>query len=324
MNLYNGDSDNNNPDVGKDSVEFLVVAFLARRTQIYANQSDMPVNLGENVVVNVDRGEDLGRVMHKLPPWPVPEKVSGTLKRIARIQDLDRYSNNRSFENRVLSFCRKRIQARELEMHLTACESQLDRKKIRIYFTADHRMDFRDLVRDLAGEFHARIELRQLGVRDDAKFKDGIGICGRRLCCSGFLRDFTSVTLRSVREQRLSPNPAKISGVCSRLMCCLAYESEFYRKANRTYPEQGLSIRLDSGKVTIDRVDIFKDSISILHEDGKAEEITSEEFHRRRIQGRKKRSTESHEDANLTGSPGNGTNGNSENRKTTVGKTVIR
>jgi cell fate regulator YaaT (PSP1 superfamily) len=243
------------------------------------------------VVVSVDRGEDLGRVLSKISPEERPDGVAGELARLAGRDDLERDRRNRPFEKRVLDFTEKRVAARGLDMRLTGCECQLDRKKIRIYFTADHRMDFRELVRDLAAEYHARIELRQLGVRDDARHKDGVGICGRRLCCAGFLGEFSSVTLRAVREQHLSPNPAKVSGVCSRLMCCLAYEYDFYRKANRSFPDPGSTVRLGEERVRVDRIDIFGDLIRVVHEDGSAEELSSEEFHRRKEQkGRKKSS----------------------------------
>ena len=269
-----------------------MVAFRARRTQVFANRLSAPLDIGDEVIVSVDRGEDMGTVIAKLPPEESPERVEGEVLRGVGRDDRERARRNRPFEERVLGFARKRIESRKLDMKLTGCEVQLDRKKIRIYFTAGHRMDFRDLVRDLASEYHARIEMRQLGVRDDARHKDGIGICGRRLCCAGFLGDFSSVTLRAVREQHLSPNPAKVSGVCGRLMCCLAYEYDFYRKANRSFPRQGSVVRLGDDRVRVDRIDIFGDLIRVVHEDDTVEELSSEEFHRRKEARSRKKQVE--------------------------------
>ncbi|MBN1434340.1 hypothetical protein JW921_06225 [Candidatus Fermentibacterales bacterium] len=269
-------------------VELVLVVFRARRTQIFANTTGAPVDIGHMVVVSVDRGEDIGRVLSKLSPLEQQVPIAGEVLRTAGRDDIERDRRNRPFEERVLEFAHRRVAARNLEMKLTGCESQLDRKRIRVYFTADSRMDFRDLVRDLAAEYHARIEMRQLGVRDDARHKDGVGICGRRLCCAGFLGDFSSVTLRAVREQHLSPNPAKVSGVCSRLMCCLAYEYEFYRKANRAFPEPGSVVKLGKDRVMVDRIDIFNDSVRVIHEDERAEDLSSEEFHRRKEQSRRR------------------------------------
>ncbi len=168
-------------------------------------------------------------------------------------------------------------------MRLTDCESQLDRNRIRIFFTADQRTDFRGLVRDMASAFRARIEMRQIGVRDDAKYKDGVGICGRQLCCAGFLNEFKSVTLKSVRDQHLSPNPSKVSGACSRLMCCLDYETDFYHKASKTYPRAGLKLRVNGMPALVKDINIFKETVLLLWEGSGDEEVLPiEDFHRRR------------------------------------------
>ena len=265
-------------------LEIIQLAFKSRRLLMFANRTCKPVNMGDMAVVSVDRGEDMGRVVDKLPPIESNiERIEGNFLRISTEADLEKYRLNGDFEKEVLQHCESRVKVRNLEMRLTDCESQLDRNRIRIFFTADQRTDFRGLVRDMASAFRARIEMRQIGVRDDAKYKDGVGICGRQLCCAGFLNEFKSVTLKSVRDQHLSPNPSKVSGACSRLMCCLEYETDFYHKASKTYPRPGLKLKVNGMQATIREVNIFKETVTLQWE-GSGEEETQpiEDFHRRR------------------------------------------
>ncbi|HOP26268.1 MAG TPA: regulatory iron-sulfur-containing complex subunit RicT [Candidatus Sabulitectum sp.] len=263
--------------------EVLQLAFKSRRLAFFSNETSVPVDIGRFAVVSVDRGEDMGRVVAKLDPSEVkPEDIEGRYLRYPCKEDTAAYQANLEFEKEVLDHCEKRVRARNLEMRLTDCEVQLDRNRIRIFFTADQRTDFRGLVRDMASAFRARIEMRQIGVRDDAKHKDGVGICGRRLCCAGFLNDFKSVTLKSVRDQGLSPNPSKVSGSCSRLMCCLEYETDFYRKARKTFPREGTRLKLAGLPAEVKSCDIFRENVFVTYEDGREEQLEIEEFHRRR------------------------------------------
>jgi cell fate regulator YaaT (PSP1 superfamily) len=263
--------------------EVLQLAFKARRTAFYANRTGIPVPTGTLAVVSVDRGEDMGQVVAKALPADVEAlQIEGDFLRLPDGHDIDRWNENRQFEKTVLEHCAERVKARGLEMRLTDCEAQLDRNRIRVFFTADQRTDFRGLVRDLASAFRARIEMRQIGVRDDARYKDGVGICGRRLCCAGYLNDFKSVTLKSVRDQNLSPNPSKVSGSCSRLMCCLEYETDFYRKAARTYPRPGMKLKLNGIAALVKAADIFRETVSVVYDDGSEETVEIEDFHRRR------------------------------------------
>jgi cell fate regulator YaaT (PSP1 superfamily) len=191
---------------------------------------------------------------------------------------------NRSREEEARGVCLGRIESRKLEMKLVDVEMQFDGNKITFYFTAEKRIDFRELVKDLASTFKTRIELRQIGVRDEAKRLDGVGPCGRRLCCSSFLRDFAPVTLRMARDQQLALSPNKISGVCGRLMCCLAYERDEYVEALRGFPRVGARVRtaLFEGKVT--KADVFSRTVTIRA--GEEREIrvalgeVTEEFHK--------------------------------------------
>ena len=265
-------------------IEVLQLAFKARRILKFANRTKNLVNMGDMAVVSVDRGEDLGRVVAKLPPTVSNmERIDGNLLRIATDIDMENFRSNSDFEKEVLEHCETRIKVRNIDMRLTDCEAQLDRNRIRLFFTADQRTDFRGLVRDMASAFRARIEMRQIGVRDDAKYKDGVGICGRQLCCAGFLNEFKSVSLKSVRDQHLSPNPSKVSGACSRLMCCLEYETEFYHKASKTYPRIGLKLKVNGLHASVKETDIFVENVTLLWEESGVEEIlTIEDFHRRR------------------------------------------
>lgn len=278
---------------GPRVLEYLELAFRARRLAIFSNATRIPVDVGDSVVVSVERGEDLGRVVMKYPPGvQLPSEPAGEYVRIATPQDVERASDNAAFERRVTDYCRERIRMRKLEMKLTGCESQLDRKRLRIYFTADQRTDFRALVRDLAAEFRTRIEMRQIGVRDDARHRDGVGICGQRLCCASFLREFSSVTLKSVREQNMAPNPSKVSGACGRLMCCLAYESEFYRRAARVFPDVDSRHRIGNRNATVVGCDIFADTVTVAWEEGPEETLDVAEFHRKRQKQKERRGGE--------------------------------
>ncbi|MBD3277305.1 MAG: hypothetical protein GF388_03310, partial [Candidatus Aegiribacteria sp.] len=264
------------------AIELFRLVFSSRRLDTYINNSSSPVSVGEMVVVSVERGEDMGMVVEKYDPMDPVASIDGVFKRRATPADLDDYRKNRDYEKKVLKFCRERVETRGMDMKLTGCEAQLDRRKIRIFFTADRRKDFRGLVRDIAKKYHARIEMRQIGVRDDARKKDGMGVCGRRLCCSSFLSHFRSITLKTARQQDLAPNPSKVSGVCGRLMCCLNYELDFYRKASKTYPEKGSRARIGKREGTVASVDIFHETVTLEMDGGEERTMDVEKFHRKK------------------------------------------
>ncbi|OPL18140.1 MAG: hypothetical protein AVO35_06450 [Candidatus Aegiribacteria sp. MLS_C] len=282
MNGDEADSGYSYENERSSALELFRLLFSSKRLETYINLTPNPVSVGEMVVVSVDRGEDLGVVVAKYSPRDPVASISGHFLRMATPEDIRNYEENRDFEEKILKFCQKRISTRDMDMKLTGCEAQLDRRRIRVFFTADQRKDFRGLVRDLASKFHARIEMRQIGVRDDARQKDGVGICGRRLCCSAYLSHFRSITLRAAREQDLAPNPAKVSGVCGRLMCCLNYETEFYRKASRLYPQLGTKTTVGRREGRVSAVDIFRETVTLEMEDGEEKVMEIEKFHRRR------------------------------------------
>ena len=196
----------------------------------FFDPGSLPVKQGEYVIVETSRGTECGEVVkgcHTVADSSVVHPLK-TVLRMADSVDIRRMEQNRADEQKAFALCEERIRKHGLEMKLVDVEYTLDRSKILFYFTADGRIDFRDLVKDLAGVFHTRIELRQIGVRDESKMLGGLGICGQPFCCSRFLNEFQPVSIKMAKEQGLSLNPTKISGSCGRLMCCLAYEQKAY------------------------------------------------------------------------------------------------
>ncbi|MCI8447002.1 MAG: stage 0 sporulation family protein [Eubacterium sp.] len=205
----------------------------------YFDPDDMEMETGTHVIVETARGVEFGVVM--IPPKEVEdEKVPQPLKPVIRIatdEDEKQQQKNKEKQEGAYKICLEKIEKHGLEMKLVQAEYTFDNNKLLFYFTADGRIDFRELVKDLASVFRTRIELRQIGVRDETKILGGMGICGRELCCSSFLSEFVPVSIKMAKEQNLSLNPTKISGVCGRLMCCLKNEQETYEYLNSTLPE---------------------------------------------------------------------------------------
>lgn len=278
----NKKSEKDNHNLRYDAIELFQLIFSSKRLEIFANCTKSPVNIGEMVVVSVDRGEDMGRVLAKYDTSVSAGPVVGELLRIAVQNDTDQFEQNRVYEDKVIEFCKDRVKTRKLGMKLSCCEVQLDRRKIRIYFTAEQRTDFRGLVHDLASRFHARIEMRQIGARDDARKKGGFGPCGRQFCCSSHLCKFKTITLKNVREQHLPQNPYKVSGVCSRLLCCLDYEMEFYHKAEKLYPQIDSEVRIGKHTGKVISVDIFDETVILKMDDDSEKEMNIEDYHRRK------------------------------------------
>ncbi|MZP29259.1 hypothetical protein GTO91_06005 [Heliobacterium undosum] len=198
----------------------------------YFDPGDLNLPLQEKVIVETARGIEFGEIV--ISPREVPEEsLVNPLKRVLRVatpEDVKQVEENRNKETSAYEICQKKIAAHQLPMKLVDVEYTFDSSKIIFYFTADGRVDFRELVKDLASVFRTRIELRQIGVRDEAKMIGGIGCCGRVLCCASFLGDFEPVSIRMAKDQNLSLNPTKISGICGRLMCCLKFENDCYER----------------------------------------------------------------------------------------------
>jgi len=221
---------------------------------------DITTKIGGFVIVEAERGLDYGQVISE-PVTEVKGKIPHPLRKIVRVAneaDLKQIEESRKKIQEVIRTCAKKIEEHKLHMKLVEAEYSFDRSKIIFYFTAEGRIDFRKLVKDLAKIFKARIELRQIGVRDEAKLFGGFGSCGRLLCCRGHLRGFEPVTIKMAKQQGLPLNPPKLSGVCGRLMCCLSYESKTYRELSKKLPKEGDKISTPEGKGKVISVNILK------------------------------------------------------------------
>ncbi len=219
----------------------------------YFNPGSLPLQAGSTVIVETSRGQELGEVVTEIKEVQKEDLVL-PLKAVVRVaapEDCQKVQENRRKEEQAFRIGQEKIAKHKLDMKLVDVEYTFDRSKIIFYFTADGRVDFRELVKDLASVFRTRIELRQIGVRDEAKMIGGLGTCGRELCCCTFLGDFEPVSIRMAKDQNLSLNPTKISGICGRLMCCLRYESDTYEDAKGAFPKVGDAVitRVGTGKV---------------------------------------------------------------------------
>ncbi|MFH1878828.1 MAG: stage 0 sporulation family protein [Candidatus Omnitrophota bacterium] len=234
----------------------------------------------DKVIVEADRGLEYGVVIspnemaESLPPEENPIKK---IIRKANPWDEDQISKNESKAKDLIKVCYEKIQEHKLPMKLVNAEYSFDRSKIIFYFTSENRVDFRDLVKDLASIFRVRIELRQIGVRDEAKMLGGQGPCGRTLCCMAFLKDFEPVTIKMAKIQNLPLNPSKISGLCGRLMCCLGYEYKCYRHYSKGLPKIGKEIKTEHGKGKVIAVNPLKRTISVDYGDGVVKDIVVED-----------------------------------------------
>ena len=233
--------------------EVISVRFKEVGKNYYFDPQGKTYNKGDSVIVETARGLEYGRVT--IPNRSIDdEEITSPLKpviRLANEKDIEIITENKEKEKSAFDICIKKIEAHGLDMKLVDVEYTFDRNKILFYFTADGRVDFRELVKDLASVFRTRIELRQIGVRDESKKVGGLGICGRPFCCNTFLGDFQPVSIKMAKEQNLSLSPVKISGTCGRLMCCLKYEQEAYEHLLRVTPKHGAIVETKDGKGTV-------------------------------------------------------------------------
>ncbi len=242
----------------------------------YFDPEEHEVKRGAHVIVETSRGMEYGTVV--LPSQEIEEeKITQPLKPIIRIaseKDTEQYEENREKEKKAVPIAKEKIREHGLEMKLIDVEYTFDRSKIVFYFTADGRVDFRELVKDLAGVFRTRIELRQIGVRDATKMLGGIGSCGRELCCHAYMQDFIPVSIKMAKEQSLSLNPGKISGMCGRLMCCLQYEADTYAYLNKKLPRPGDIVTTPyQTDGTVHSVDVLRQRVKVIVDVGDEKEI---------------------------------------------------
>ncbi len=247
------------------------------------------IKKGDHVIVETARGIEFGTVVADMKEV-ADDKVIHPLKPVLRIsnqRDVEQEAANKLKEKEAYRICLEKIQKHGLEMKLIDAEYTFDNNKVLFYFTADGRIDFRELVKDLAAVFKTRIELRQIGVRDETKIVGGIGICGRPLCCHTHLSDFIPVSIKMAKEQNLSLNPTKISGVCGRLMCCLKHEEETYEELNRKLPGIGDFVTTDDGlKGEVQSVNVLRQLVKVIVENGDEKEIREYEVGRLRFRKR--------------------------------------
>ncbi|MFO7154278.1 MAG: stage 0 sporulation family protein [Caldicoprobacter oshimai] len=238
----------------------------------YFDPNDIELKPGDHVIVETARGIEYGEIV--VPPKEVPEEdIVPPLKKVIRKateEDELKVKENKEKESKAFEICLREIAKHKLPMKLVGVEYTFDNNKLIFYFTAEGRVDFRELVRDLAAIFRTRIELRQIGVRDEAKMIGGLGPCGRNMCCCTFLGDFQPVSIRMAKEQKLSLNPAKISGVCGRLMCCLKFEQDFYEDVLKRMPKVNKEVLTPDGKGIVVDINVLfeKVKVKLVQEDG--------------------------------------------------------
>lgn len=230
---------------------------------------------GDAVIVETARGLEYGDVVTGVREVP-DEEITPPLKpvvRIATVEDAQREQDNKRKEKDAFAICQKKILEHKLEMKLVSVEYTFDGSKILFYFTANGRVDFRALVKDLAAVFKTRIELKQIGVRDEAKMMGGLGLCGRPVCCAQFMGDFQPVSIKMAKEQNLSLNPTKISGVCGRLMCCLKYEQDHYEATRKRMPRVGRDVKTPDGVGPVTEINILRETVRVRITQGDSSEI---------------------------------------------------
>ena len=266
---------------------FAEISFKGNR-KAYFGYTNLNLRPDQHVIVEADQGKDLGKVTavgaiaeRKCSSsnggcaTPAPEKQ---VLRIAHSDDIEKSQTLRKDEDRVRVEARKLVTKHQLSMKVTEAEWQFDRNRLTVYFTAEKRVDFRQLVRALASKFKARIQLKQIGVRDEAALLGGVGRCGRELCCSTWLPELKPVSLQLAKSQGLSLNPSQISGCCGRLMCCLMYEHRTYVEARRRFPREGRKIRTGRGLERVVTIDIWNDTVLLKDDEGTRRTLTLEQL----------------------------------------------
>jgi len=261
----------------------------------YFDPKNAEVKRGDHVIVETARGVEFGTVV--MPTTELEdEKITQPLKPVIRVateEDVKTEAKNREKEKEAFKICLEKIHKRQLEMKLIDAEYTFDNNKVLFYFTADGRIDFRELVKDLAAVFKTRIELRQIGVRDETKILGGIGVCGRPLCCHTYLSDFVPVSIKMAKEQNLSLNPTKISGICGRLMCCLKNEEDTYEELNRKMPNVGDFVTTDDGfKGEVSSVNVLRQLVKVVIDVDDEKEIKEYKVNQLKFKSRHKKNND--------------------------------
>jgi cell fate regulator YaaT (PSP1 superfamily) len=265
--------------MGKNA-KLVEVVFKGERRAIYRDRNEIEIKEGEYIIVEAERGQDMGKAscVGSLIRLKRGKGETRSVIRKAVADDLAVLVKNKEKEKEAFKICKEKIAASRLDMKLIDVEMQFDGSKITFFFTAAQRVDFRELVKELASVYRTRIELRQIGVRDEAKRICGLGICGRKQCCSAFLNEFEQITTQMAKNQQLALNPTKISGNCGRLLCCLRYEDDLYQEVFKAYPEIGSRVKIDTKTGILDFINLFTEKGLIRYEDGTQEWLTPDEI----------------------------------------------
>ena len=263
-------------------IKVVGVKFKTAGKVYYFDPDDLQVEIGTNVIVETARGMEFGTV-NMAEKEVHPSEIVSPLKKIIRIadeKDYKKHKENEEKKERAIKLCQEKVDKHKLEMKLIDVEYTFDNSKIIFYFTADGRVDFRELVKDLAGVFKMRIELRQIGVRDEAKMVGGIGTCGRSLCCHSWLSEFEPVSIKMAKVQNLSLNPTKISGICGRLMCCLKYENDVYCELKKGMPDTGEKVKTPDGMALVVETNLLENKVKtrLILEEGSKEKNQPEKL----------------------------------------------
>jgi len=264
----------------KPNPKIVKLKFKGGNRVLCLNPLDFPVQPNDKMVISVDRGEEIGSALPPVSSPILPEDLSEipALLRKATLADLSQNNENRLREKNALEFCIAKVNELSLPMKMIDVDLRLDRRKIVFYFTADDRIDFRELVKLLAAEFKTRIEMRQISSREEMKRTDGVGPCSLRLCCASFIDDFDPISTQLVKEQNLPMNPAKISGVCGKLKCCYRYEHDFYEEILKNYPAYGSHLKVADKEGVLEKIDIFAQTMTIRYDDNQMEDFPLSDF----------------------------------------------
>ncbi|MCX7725430.1 MAG: hypothetical protein N2053_01145 [Chitinispirillaceae bacterium] len=265
----------------ENKYKIVEVSFKGTQKDIYHNKNELELTIGDYVIVEAERGVNLGKVSLVGQLVKLKKDKEDQLKNIVRKAteaDLEILAKNKEKEKSAFALCKEKVKFYNLEMKLVDVELQFDGSKLTFYFTAAQRVDFRELVKDLASIYRTRIELRQIGVRDEAKRLGGYGICGKPQCCSIFLKEFAQITTQMAKDQQLALNPSKISGNCGRLLCCLRYEDDMYVEIFKKFPPIGSRIKINEKSGVLSYINIFEMKGLLVFDDQTQEWFTEEEL----------------------------------------------
>lgn len=291
-----------NKETSEGEHQFYRVRFREDGQHFTASYMENHLIAGTTVLVETDHGLEPAKIAGDSPMCGCKShksKAPYTIKRVAHDNELEKYRNLSTSEGRAFASCNSLIQKHKLNMHLVRVERFFNGSKMIFYFTADNRVDFRALVKDLVQEFRTRVEMRQVGVRHETKMIGGVGTCGRELCCSSFIKKFDSVSIKMAKEQDLPLNPTKISGVCNRLLCCLTYEYDTYKKQRKSMPKPGKRVKIDGETYLVRRQIVLKNAI--LAENSSGEEVTLSEEQWRSFQPVKRQNSDKKKERKSSG-----------------------